>query len=94
MYRVVLSMLSREMQRSVPVTKVRRRSEIDRRLDALVPVGRLKDSHTTTIVKVQFVISCNAHNGPGSFSRISEAAAVCWPDGIPLLPFLLSYSFC
>lgn len=46
-------MLSREMQRSVPVTKVRRRSEIDRRLDSLVPAGRLKDSHTTTIVKVR-----------------------------------------
>lgn len=57
-HRVVLSMLSREMQRSVPVTKVRRRSEIDRRLDALVPAGRLKESHTTTIVKV-CLGSCN-----------------------------------
>jgi hypothetical protein len=51
--RVVLSMLSREMQRSAPLSKARRRSEIDRRLDSLVPAGRLKDSHTTTIVKVR-----------------------------------------
>ena len=45
-------MLSRELQRSMPVTKVRRRSEIDRRLDVLVPAGRLKEAATTTIVKV------------------------------------------
>lgn len=55
--RVVLSMLSREMQRSAPLSKARRRSEIDRRLDSLVPAGRLKDSHTTTIVKVQLPCS-------------------------------------
>ncbi len=45
-------MLSREMQRSVPVTKARRRSEIDRRLDTMVPAGRLREANTTTIVKV------------------------------------------
>lgn len=61
--RVVLSMLSREMQRSAPSSKVRRRSEIDRRLDSLVPAGRLKDSHTTTIVKVQLLCSRAQHSG-------------------------------
>lgn len=70
--RMVLSALSKELTRGSTPKGARKRSEIDRRLDSLVPSGKLRDAATATVVKVLRLFNlCDigAAGQPSSTSR-------------------------
>lgn len=89
--RDVLSSMVRawERERALPEGKrARRRSEIDRRLESLVPAGVLRASNPTAVIRVCIPLSTPAREGAGE--RVSPLAPTTLA---PLYPWHLGVAF-